>query len=148
MPINEKVQNLIAKEYSCSQVTFGAICEEVGVSLENAMKQSACFGGGIGMGDTCGAISGALMALGYLSNGTPEEKHSNHERSVEFIQAFIEKTGSRYCREHLGFDLGTPEGGAKMEEMHAQGTPPQICEKLMNTAVEMFIERLDKYNRK
>lgn len=145
--VNESVKNMIEKQYSCSQITLGVLSGEIGMPFDEAMRIASCFGGGMGRGDTCGAVSGALMALGFLSKGTPEEKEVNHERTAEFINAFIDRTGSCYCRDHLGFDLSTPEGGEKMQELHEAGTPPEICETLMNTAVKMVLKRLESFRR-
>ncbi len=145
--VNKSVKKLIEKQYSCSQITLGVLSGEIGMDIDKAMRIASCFGGGMGRGDTCGAVSGALMAIGFLSGGTPEEKEVNHERTSEFVNAFIERTGSCYCRDHLGFDLSTPEGGEMMQSLHEAGTPPEICETLMNTVVEMVLERLESFRR-
>ena len=143
--INENILALIEKQYSCSQITLGVLSGEIGMDFDKAMSIAACFGGGMGRGDTCGAVSGALMAIGFISGGTPEEKEVNHERTAEFVNAFIDRTGSCYCRDLLGFDLSTPEGGEKMQSLHEAGTPPEICEKMIYTAVEMVLERLENF---
>ena len=49
---------------NCCQAVFAAYNDETVLSRENALKLGATFGGGVaGMGQTCGALCGALMAL-------------------------------------------------------------------------------------
>jgi hypothetical protein len=38
--------------------------DALGISEDTAFGMGACFGSGMGMGATCGAITGALMVLG------------------------------------------------------------------------------------
>ena len=60
----EEIRELFIKGIDCSQVVAGAFAEEMGMTEEEARKVSACFGGGMMCGETCGAVTGALMVLG------------------------------------------------------------------------------------
>ena len=48
----------------CSQVVLRECAEKIGLSAEQACKIASPFGGGMFRGDTCGAVSGALLVLG------------------------------------------------------------------------------------
>ena len=51
--------------FSCSQSVLAAFAPELGLDADAALRVSAAFGGGMGrLGDTCGAVTGALMVLG------------------------------------------------------------------------------------
>jgi C_GCAxxG_C_C family probable redox protein len=75
MPTNEEeiIQNVRRKahEYDkfsgCSQSVLLSIQEEFGLGNLAAFKSATVFGGGVGRsGETCGALIGALMALGLV----------------------------------------------------------------------------------
>jgi C_GCAxxG_C_C family probable redox protein len=51
-------------KYNCAQAVLGAFCEESGLDINIAFKLANGFGGGIRCGETCGAVSGAVMAIG------------------------------------------------------------------------------------
>lgn len=52
--------------YNCAQAVLIPFAEECGMSEETACKLCAHFGGGMRMGATCGALTGAFMVLGAL----------------------------------------------------------------------------------
>ena len=52
--------------YNCAQAVLMAFAEEAGLTDEQAYKMAAHFGSGMRHGSTCGAVTGALMALGAL----------------------------------------------------------------------------------
>ena len=71
-------------------------------------------------GETCGAVSGALMVIGLLHGKTRKEDDDSRERTYalaqEFMEAFRERNGSLLCRGLLGVDVSTPEGIAAVRE--------------------------------
>ena len=79
------------------------------------------FGGGVaGMGEVCGAVSGATLALGVRDQFSPSGT-DGHDRKVdspaatraalqEIMRAFTTEFGSLRCRELTGYDLSTAEG--------------------------------------
>jgi C_GCAxxG_C_C family probable redox protein len=52
--------------YNCCQAVLVPFAAEMGITEEQAYKMGAHFGSGMRHGSTCGAITGALMALGML----------------------------------------------------------------------------------
>ena len=58
------IREKFIKGYDCSQVVLSYFAERLGITEEMANKVSACFGGGMMHGDTCGAFTGAIMAVG------------------------------------------------------------------------------------
>lgn len=55
-----------AKHCNCAQAVLCAWAEEMGLSEEQAFRLGAHFGSGMRHGSTCGAVTGALMALGMM----------------------------------------------------------------------------------
>ena len=65
----------------CERILRGAnIAYDLGMREED-MRVSAPFGGGMGIGSTCGAIVGALMALSMRHAGVAEKPRRSRKRS-------------------------------------------------------------------
>ena len=71
-------------------------------------------GGSVGMGEMCGAVEGAVLALGlrdYLSlSEHPTIDLSDKERLQELIRDFRTLFGAATCRGLTGHDISTGEG--------------------------------------
>lgn len=52
--------------YNCAQSVLMSFKDVTGLQDEAAFKVAADFGGGLKHGNTCGAITGGLMVLGFL----------------------------------------------------------------------------------
>lgn len=57
--------------YGCSQAVFIPVAEALGMDPDTAYKLSQHFRAGMLTGGTCGAVTGALMALG-LAGASPQ----------------------------------------------------------------------------
>ncbi|MGI6498332.1 MAG: C-GCAxxG-C-C family protein [Oscillospiraceae bacterium] len=86
------------KDYNCCQSSLLPFCQECHLDEETALKLSANFGSGMRHGSTCGAVTGALMALGL--SGLDEKKAS------ALIRKFKAKNGALTCRELLAKNTG------------------------------------------
>lgn len=109
--------------YNCAQSVISVFSEELGMKRDQALKLASPFGAGIVyMQGTCGAVSGALMAIGLKygkgENGTNEDKARAYEISKQFISEFKKIHQTVCCRELLdGLDMNTPEGMARINEL-------------------------------
>ena len=62
-------------------------------------------------GEVCGAVTGALMALGLAQGAdTPAGKEKAYQLGQDFLQRFEIKHGTILCRELIDSDISTPEG--------------------------------------
>lgn len=108
MTYEEKAAVLHESGCNCCQAVLGSCCESLGLDAETAYRLGAFFGGGMRRGEVCGAVTGALMALG-LQYG--DENNRKSLKSLEFMKAFREKYGTMLCKELL------PENGQKKKEL-------------------------------
>jgi len=106
MTYEEKATILHDSDRNCCQAVLGCCCEEFGLSEEMAYKLGAFFGGGMRRGEVCGAVTGALMALG-LKYG--DENNRKSQKSLEFLKTFRQEYGSILCKELI------PQDGKKSE---------------------------------
>lgn len=114
-----KTKEELAKGYheagcNCAQAVLLAFAEELGLSKEFAAKIALPFGGGMARGETCGALTGALMALGLTESGSvppnPEDKKISRENAKKLAEIFEKEYGTTLCREILSM----PRGKGKM----------------------------------
>jgi C_GCAxxG_C_C family probable redox protein len=113
----ERARELFSDGCACSQAVFGTFAPELGLDEETAVRVAAGFAAGMRMAETCGAVTGAFMALGLANtaNGcrSAEARGATYEAMGEFRQAFIARHGSIVCRDLMGCDISTPEGSAE-----------------------------------
>jgi len=90
-------------------------------------------------GDTCGAVTGALMVIGLNHAKTRKDDDDSRERAYalaqEFMDAFRERNRSLLCREILGADVSTPEGIAEVRKKDLFRT---VCPKFVRDAAEIL----------
>jgi C_GCAxxG_C_C family probable redox protein len=126
--------------FSCSQAIFSTYGEELGLDYEAALKIAGAFGGGIGrMAETCGVVTGALMAIGLEYGAVEAEdqaaKDKTYEVAGEFVKRFKTRHGSIICKELLGHDISTPSG---VEAAREKGVFSTICPGLVEDAAEII----------
>jgi len=109
--------------YNCSQSVLSVFAEELNLKKDTALKLASPFGSGIAyLQETCGAVTGALMAIGLKygkgENGTDEDKLNAYKLSGHFLIEFKRLHGTVCCRELLdGLNMSTPEGMARIMEL-------------------------------
>lgn len=79
--------------YNCCQSVLVPFCKECGMTEEEAYKLGAHFGMGMKHGSTCGAVTGALMALGMAGGG--------NEEALELLSRFRSKNQALDCAKLL-----------------------------------------------
>ena len=140
----QKAIQLFNSNYNCSQAVLAAFADKAGLDDPTALKLASGFGGGIGCsGGTCGALTGAVMALG-LCCGTadPSDKTAKVEvyRKVRRLtEEYKLRTGSTICRELMGFDMSTPQG----DEMSKMPGAFDRCDDFVRIAAEILEEMLN-----
>ena len=126
--------------FNCSQSVLLPFAPTLGLDRETALRVAAPFGGGMGRtGETCGAASGALMAIGLRyaqpSADDKDAKERTYELAAEFLNRFAGRNdGCVKCRELLGRDIGTPEG---LQAARERGFFETLCPKFVRDAAEI-----------
>lgn len=146
--MNTKIQNAVEKfekGFNCSQAVLSSFSEQFGLDCNTALRIATGFGGGMKIGETCGAVTGAFMVLGLkYGNTTPEDKETKektYEMVIEFTNRFKARNGSVICRELLGCDISTPEGSKVAVE---KGLFSSVCPRLVQDAAEILEEMLNE----
>lgn len=140
MTKTEKATSIHENGYACSQAVLVSFAAELGIDEKTAFKISSTFGGGIGRtGETCGAVAGAIMALGlkYGYSDPPEDmtKTELYQKVNFFLEEFKEKHSVTKCKDLLGFDVSIPEENEIIKE---KGISKEKCPNFINDAVEIL----------
>lgn len=109
----EEAANRHIKGYNCSQAVACAFCEDVGIDEETMFRLMEGYGSGMGsLGETCGAITGAVSILGMLHSTAnldkPNSKGITYQYSKEVVNRFKEKNQATKCKDLKGIETGTP----------------------------------------
>lgn len=97
--ISKKIIEYRDKGKSCSQSVLIATCtnQDVPLNEKELLSLAKGFSGGIGGTfdeGTCGALTGAILALGLL---LPEDEEKNIVTSKQLLKFFKEKYGTLQC---------------------------------------------------
>jgi len=142
----EKAADTFSQGLNCAQSVFSSFSEELGLDEKTAKKIAGCFGSGMRCGEVCGALTGALMAIGLkygaCSAEDTEEKADTNTKTVEMINAFKAENGSIFCRDLLGYDILKENELAIIRE---KGLFKTICPKLVGSAALILEKKLDEW---
>jgi C_GCAxxG_C_C family probable redox protein len=126
---------------NCTQAILSAWGSRHGLDRDTAMKLGGAFGSGMNMGETCGAVTGALMIIGLrhakVSKAGFLSRDRTERETLEFIESFKTRNGTVLCKELLGCDLGTPQGRATARRDRSFKTR---CPKFVRDAAEILEE--------
>ena len=108
----ELAAELHGKGFNCAQSVACALGPELGLDADTACRLAEGFGAGMGgMSETCGAISGAVLVLGWEnSRGVedPTSKRSTYRLARSVVDEFRDKNGATLCRELKGIGCDHP----------------------------------------
>jgi C_GCAxxG_C_C family probable redox protein len=124
---------------NCSQAVLETYAPMVGLSTENARRVGAAFAGGMGMGEECGAITGAFMVIGLKYGKTIDSNPVADKKTFAAVARFVDEFKKRHqmtgCSELLGTDMGTPEG---VKEAAGKGLFTSACPAYVRSAAEIL----------
>ena len=140
--VGMNAREYLASEYNCAQSVLKAVLEEKDIFFEKAMLLSSGFGGGIaGEGRTCGAVSGAIMAIGVLNGLHSKDVAKSKERTYKISSILIErlktKFGSTQCYELIGVDMKDSEAKKAARE---RGVFSDQCSEFVATAAKIVLD--------
>ena len=89
---------------NCAQAVLKAFEDKLPVDADTLMKLGAGYAAGMGcMESTCGALIGAVMVAGIITDGKGTPRISK-----ELLQNFQEKCGATICKDLKGIENGAP----------------------------------------
>jgi C_GCAxxG_C_C family probable redox protein len=89
------------------------VCRDYGIESDVIPKIATCFGGGIAnTGSVCGAVIGAVMAIGLVRKQSTSigEWFATAGVAQEFRRRFEDEMNTISCSELTGIDFSTVKG--------------------------------------
>ncbi len=118
------------------------MCRHLGIEQGVIPGIATAFGGGMGgTGSVCGALAGAVMAIG-LRHGRrdPAERDAKaYALTQELRRRFEAAMGHVDCRDLTGMDLSTREG---VKRFYASDVPGTVCMPAVGVAYQTVVELL------
>lgn len=141
---SDTAASCFAEGFSCSQAVFSAFAPQLGLDRETALRVASAFGAGIaGRGETCGAVTGAFMAIGLKYGKTRGDDQAAREETyrlcAQFVRSFEERHGSIVCKALLGYNLSDPQS---YQAARQAGVFNSTCPVLVKDAAEILAEIL------
>ncbi len=144
--MTKRALSLFSEGYSCSQsVALAFLEKDVNPAIIAAL--SASLGGGMGRsGQTCGAISGAVMVIGYFyGQRTPidvEKKEWAYGLVQQWMNAFRAEFGHTTCNGLIGVDIGVESQRLMAID---QGLFSSRCPRFVQRAAEMTWRLMEEH---
>jgi len=117
--------------YNCSESIFLTFREYLAPAVgEDFVRIATPFGGGLGRaGCICGALSGAVLMLGFAKGRTTYKvpRKESYLLSNDLEKRFKERFGSTCCRSLNRHPFGSPEQG-------------ETCMRIICETAELFME--------
>ena len=105
-------EDLQMEGYNCAQCVTLAASDLTESERELLFRANEGFGNGMGgLSETCGAISGGIIALGLATCAGPDDRDSRRKTrklAEELVNRFREKNGATLCIELKGGESGEP----------------------------------------
>jgi C_GCAxxG_C_C family probable redox protein len=139
--LSEKAAARFLEGYNCAQSVLLTMSEHWNGENELVPKIATAFGGGIGRcGSVCGALTGAVMAIG-IKHGTNEPSVKKRLKAYELANTFYKRFNQQYgtvlCQELIGYNLSNPKEMAKVQKEKLQ---EKKCANFIRKAVEILTE--------
>lgn len=139
-PTKAEIVSKFSCGINCAQCVLAQCASELGYDEEELQNMTAAFGGGMGRGDTCGAVSGALIAIGLALGEDDEDGYVEVKQTAAAFQAaFIKRHGTTICRDLLGYDFSKP---GERDAAANSGILSELCPQLVCSAIEILKELL------
>ena len=104
--------NYRKEKYNCAQAVAAPFADLLGTTPDELAAAMSGFGGGMGgYTATCGAVSGAVMATGWVKSAgseNPISKMETYQLADQMCARFKAQNGTTICSELKG--IGNPAG--------------------------------------
>jgi C_GCAxxG_C_C family probable redox protein len=149
--LDELVDKYLPVFGTCSQTSFHALNEVFRLKADIIVRALASFPGVAFRGETCGAVSGSMMAIGLAFEAPKIDYKKNARLSTEpsgkFCLEFENIYGSTRCRDVLEHNTGKKYALTKLEDYeevskdgaykHCSG----VIKKTIHLAADIIMEK-------
>ncbi len=131
--------------FNCCESVLSGLCDYLGEDTKLVPRIATGFGGGVGhTGDICGAVSGAIMALGIKFGRSSADEKEKRDRLYLMVEEFLEhvrkELGSIDCFDLIGIKLNAVDG----MKVYRENKLGKKCHRIIEQVDELarkFLER-------
>ncbi|UCC78435.1 MAG: C_GCAxxG_C_C family protein [Candidatus Zixiibacteriota bacterium] len=126
--------------YWCSESVFKSITEQYTNNVDSSLSRltSGLIGGmGSSHQEACGALTGGIVALGYLYGRT------DPKGDIQLLKEMVVKYRERFKKE-----FGTTNCGVLLDRFGEQGDDYIKCRELTARAARILMEIIEEYQNK
>lgn len=150
--LDQKVEQYMQLSHHCAQSSFIALKEQFGLESGEVVKALTPLTGIAERGETCGAVTGPLMAMGLIF-GRGEQQLGDWETyraslvpAGKFCEQFEAAYGSTMCHEiqkgEFGrcYHLTDPDELREFQEADATGHCSEVVKKAVRIAADILLD--------
>jgi len=148
--LDQRVAQIMEKSHNCAQTTFFALSEQFGLGGDDVLKALTPLPGIAERGETCGAITGALMAMGLIYGRDKLDDWEKYRSSLiptnVFCQRFQEELGTTQCCQiqekafGKSYNLMDPEDLKEFQRAGATVKCTKVVQKAVRIAADIILE--------
>lgn len=148
--LDQRAEQTMEKSHNCAQSTFFALSAQFGLGGDDILKALTPLPGIAERGETCGAITGALMAMGLIYGRDKLDDWEKYRSSLvptnKFCQRFQEDLGTTQCCQILekafgkSFNLMDPNDLKEFQRAGATTTCTKVVQKAVRIAADIILE--------
>lgn len=150
--LEKKVEKLMPMRRSCAITSFAALNEQFQLKAdERTIRALMPFTGGLASrGETCGAVSGSLLAIGLFFESLNQKGEGKPGSSLKyggmFFDRFAKEFGSTRCKEVVKhqygryYDFQKPEEIKLFMEAAKSGKCMEVVKKAVRIAGDIILE--------
>ena len=148
--LDELVDEYMPQLGACSKTSFYVLNKVFKLKAEKIVKGLASFPGIAMRGETCGAVSGSLLAIGLIYEENMidnEKKRASRGPSLNFCSEFEKEFGSTRCRdiiEHVSgkkYNITKPEDYIQLGQDGVYSYCPGVVKKAVHIAADLILEK-------
>ncbi len=149
MTYSETAIELFERGFNCAQSSFYPFAKNMGMSEKHALNITTAFGAGIiYRGEMCGAVTGAMMAIGLKFGKNVADDADAKDLTYSLVKQlhtrFEKEFGSIHCKQLLGLNDVSAESWAKAnEDKKFKSNCPLYVARAVEITNELF-EKLEK----
>jgi C_GCAxxG_C_C family probable redox protein len=152
--LDQRVNLVMEKSHNCAQSSFYALSEQFGLGGDDVLKALTPLPGMAERGDTCGAMTGALMALGLIYGREDLSDWQKYRQSLEptnrFCRQFEADLGSSKCHKiqecafGRHYDLMQSDELKAFQKADATSRCTKVVQKACRLAADIIVESVWK----
>ena len=148
--LDQRVAQTMEISHNCAQSTFYALSEQFGLGGDDVLKALTPLPGIAERGQTCGAITGALMAMGLIYGREQLDDWEKYRKSLiptnKFCENFENDMGTTQCCEiqdrafGQSYNLMDPDQLKEFQHAGATTKCTKVVQKACRFAAEIILE--------